>query len=114
MHVLVSYRTKFSDASYDPFNGEYEAIMDTYHVPLQINNAPTPAELSSSACDARSTAAIIPTAFMILQADHKIHLYHFPCPSSSLAWGSKAQIGIMRCLRQKESYFRTKQLQHIG
>ncbi len=76
MPALASYRTKFSDASYDPFNGEYEAIMDTYRVPLQANNAPTPADLAFSACNARSTGTIIPTAFMILQTDHKIHLYH--------------------------------------
>lgn len=76
MPVQASYRTKFSDGSYDPFQGEYQLIMDTYRVPIQANNVATPAELASTACNARSTGTIIPTAFLLLQDDHRIHLYH--------------------------------------
>ncbi len=76
MPVQASYRTKFSDAAYDPFNGDYRSIMDTYHVPIQANNAPTPAELSAAASNARSSGTLIPTAFLLLQRDHKIHCYH--------------------------------------
>ena len=73
--ATVTYRERFSDASYDVFNGDYAAIMDQYKLDLQPVNAPTPASLATSACNARANGTVTPTAYLLMHGG-MIHLYH--------------------------------------
>ena len=69
---LVYYRDYFSDASNDPFNGDYTAVLAPYGVPAA--DAMAPADLRNLAFNSRSQN--VPTAFLLQHDDDGLlHIY---------------------------------------
>ena len=68
----VFYRDYFSDATKDPFRGNYSGVLQSYMVPPA--DAPTPTVVRNAACNASTQN--IPTAFILLHDnDIKLHVY---------------------------------------
>ena len=69
---VVHYRDYYGTT--DPFNGNYLAALDPYHIPFIQSNVLPPSVVQQMACDARQHR--IPTAFILLgKRDLKIHIY---------------------------------------
>ena len=69
------YRDFFTDAVNDPFNGDYTAVLEPYHIPLNANNANVlnPADLRALVANGETQR--VPTAFILLEPDNRLHLY---------------------------------------
>lgn len=71
--VRASYLDLFSDATKDVFQGEYDAVMAPYDVPLQnVPAAHSPDQIRTLVVGARTQR--VPTAFLLLH-DNRIHVY---------------------------------------
>jgi hypothetical protein len=67
------YRDFYSDATNDPFNGNYAPVLQPYGIALANQNAATPVQVQELACDCHSQN--IPTAFLLLHGDGKLRIY---------------------------------------
>ena len=70
--TVVYYRDYYGTT--DPFNGNFLAALEPYHIPFNHFNILQPVVVKQMACDARQHR--IPTAFILLgKRDLKLHVY---------------------------------------
>ena len=67
------YCDSFSDATKDPFNGNYAQVLQPYGIALANQNAATPAQVQELACNCHSQN--VPIAFLLLHDDGNLHIY---------------------------------------
>ena len=70
-----SYQSFFSDASNDPFSGQYANALSSYNANPDNANIASPREVSLEAESARGGARKVPTAFLLQHPDGKLHVY---------------------------------------
>ena len=69
-----SYRDFYSTASNDPYNGSYNALLTPYITNIHGGAAQTPTEVADMVYN--SVHHHLPTAFIIVGTDNKIHAFH--------------------------------------
>ncbi len=71
--AICFYRDLYGDATNDPFNGNYAAVLQPYGIALANQKAATPVQVQELACNCRTQN--VPTAFLLLHDDGKLHIY---------------------------------------
>ena len=71
--VACHYRDYFSDASNDPFGGNYTQVLQPYGVPLANQNVLSPAEVQQLALSGQTQR--VPSAFLLQLPDGKLHVF---------------------------------------
>ena len=71
--VACHYRDFFSDASNDPFSGNYTQVLDPYGVPLANQNVLSPVEVQQLALSGQTQR--VPSAFLLQLPDGKLHIF---------------------------------------
>ena len=71
--VPCFYRDYFSDASNDPFGGDYTQVLQPYGVPHANQNVISPTEVQQLALSGQTQR--VPTAFLLLLPDGKLHIF---------------------------------------
>ena len=72
--VACHYRDFFSDASNDPFSGNYTQVLNPYGVPLANQNVLSPAEVQQQLALSGQTQRV-PSAFLLQLPDGKLHIF---------------------------------------